>query len=91
MRKSLLIQKLAKYKELQAEKAEIEQQMDSLKAEFIDELKRLGLSKLNVDVYTLTYSEFDASFFNGELFKESHPKLYEKFTSFRPSKRLTVR
>lgn len=91
MRKSMLIQKLARYKELQAEKAEIEKQMESLKSEFIEELKRMGLSELNIDIYKLTYSEFDTTFFDNNLFKEKHPKLYEKFMSSRHSKRLTVR
>lgn len=69
-----------RYKELQAQEAQIKKEKDEIKNILMTEMKDRGLEQLLVDAYKILYSKYETVKFDTQSFKEEHSKMYNRYT-----------
>lgn len=79
MNKRTLQAKIKKYAELSNQIAELTKQKDSLKAELKEYMINQSLDTLTTKEYKIKYSTYERINFNSKIFKEEHPRMYDRY------------
>lgn len=82
--------KARKYAELSAKVAELEKQMDSIKADFQQEMQAAGTESLRVGDFLIRWSRFITYRFDSKAFKADHAGLYEEYARPIESRRFSI-
>lgn len=85
-----LLPSVRKYKKLQQQISQLEEQLEELKSVITAEMARQGMDKLSVDVYTVNWSKVVSSRFDTKKFKLAEPDLYKKYSNTSITRRFTV-
>lgn len=91
MNKSKILDLVKRYKEITVLQNELNEEKDELKELIKKEMKSKSLSKLLLEGYTVTYSEFNVEMFDKQLFKEQHSKMYNQYTYTQTQTKLIVK
>ena len=80
---------------LEKQAKEIKKQQDSMKKEILDAMQKYGVLKIDNEVLKIAFiPEHDAERFDSKTFKEENPDVYDlyaKFSTVKPSIRITVK
>ena len=74
-----VIEKAARYRELQAQAELIKQEQDEIKEFFKSELKDKNLDFLYASEYKICYSKSESIGFDSKTFEAKYPKLFAEF------------
>lgn len=87
----IVIEKAARFKELDAQSKLIKKEMDEIKDFFMNELKDKGLDFLLADVYKICYSKSESLSFNAKDFQEKYKDLYEAYkTKYTETEKIVI-
>lgn len=75
-----LIELAKRYKEIQAQEAQLKKEKDEIKNILMAEMKERGLEQLLLDAYKILYSKYETTKFDTQSFKEEHSKMYNRYT-----------
>lgn len=90
MSEKTLLRKVNKLKELEAQKNELEKQMDEIKNEIKEEMKSRGTEEVAVGDWMVRFKAVLSSRFDSKAFALSHPRLYQKYMIPSQTMRFTV-
>lgn len=80
---------------LEKQAKEIKKQQDSMKKEILDAMQKYGILKIDNELLKIVFiPEHDAERFDSKNFKEENPDVYDlyaKFSTVKPSIRITVK
>ena len=80
---------------LEKQAKEIKKQQDSMKKEILDAMQKYGVLKIDNEFLKIAFiPEHDAERFDSKTFKEENPDVYDlyaKFSTVKPSIRITVK
>lgn len=80
---------------LEKQAKEIKKQQDSMKKDILDAMQKYGVVKLDNEFLKIVFiPEHDAERFDSNTFKEENPDVYDlyvKFSTVKPSIRITVK
>ena len=82
--------RLKKLQALEAQKKELEEQAEALKAEIKADMESKGLDELKTKNFTVRWKEVASNRFDSTSFKKQYNELYKQFTKVSCSKRFTV-
>lgn len=85
-----LVEQILKVKELERQKKELEDQIESVKNILKDEMVVRNKDELSVGGYTLRYKVIESKSFDTKAFKAEFDALYEKFCNVKESSRFTI-
>lgn len=80
MNKRTLQAKIKKYAELSNQIAELTKEKDALTAELKEYMIKESLNTLTTKQYKIKYSSYERIKFNSKIFKEEHPRMYDRYT-----------
>ena len=80
MNKRTLQAKINKYAKLSNEIAELTKEKDSLKAELKEYMLTECLNTISSKQYNIKFSSYERINFNSKIFKEEHPRMYDRYT-----------
>lgn len=78
------------FKEIQAYIKQLEAEAEALKAAMIAEMESKGIDNLQVDVYTVRYTEYESKRLDTTAIKAELPDLAERFTKITKTRRFSV-
>ena len=90
MNKRTLQAKINKYAKLSNQIAELTKQKDALTAELKEYMITESLDTLTTKEYKIKYSTYERINFNSKIFKEEHPRMYDKYIYTTYNDRLTA-
>ena len=97
-----LLEAAKRYKEICTQEAQLKKEKDELKEvlktllkdrlneDLKTAMKDRSLNELILDIYKITYNEFDVERFDTKSFAEDHKKMYEKYLYIQTQERLQV-
>lgn len=85
-----LLEAAKRYKEICTQEAQLKKEKDELKEVLKTAMKDRSLNELLLDIYKITYNEFDVERFDTKSFAEDHKKMYEKYLYIQTQERLQV-
>lgn len=88
--KKQLLEKVRSIKALEAQKKEIESEIDSFKNEIKAYMDKNKTSELNVDIFTVHYTETETERFDSKALKKADEELYKKYLKSVTSKRFSI-
>ena len=90
MNKRTLQAKIKKYAELSNQIADLTKQKDALTAELKEYMITESLDTLTTKQYKIKYSSYERINFNSKIFKEEHPRIYDRYIYTTYTDRLTA-
>lgn len=90
MTERMIVNRVRKLKELEAQKKDIEQQIEKLKAEIKADMEKRNLEEQKVGDYIVRFTTVISNKFDGKTFKADHAKLYKQYVRATESKRFSV-
>lgn len=75
MTERMIVNRVRKLKELEAQQKEIEEQIEALKAEIKADMQRKDLEEQKAGDYTVRFTTVISNRFDGKAFKADHSKL----------------
>lgn len=90
MSKKMMLAKVQKVKELEAQIAQLQAQADELKEALKSAMEQNGTDEMKVDIFTIRYKIVKTSRFDSTAFKATHKELYEQYTKQTESRRFTI-
>lgn len=88
--KKVAAEKLARYEELKAQAAALEEEIKAIEDDFKKELDRRGVEVLEVGEKKVRWTSVLSNRFDSTGFKKSFPDLYKAWTKAVPSRRFSV-
>lgn len=85
-----LLEKVRSIKALEAQKKEIEDEIDGFKDEIKAYMDKNKTSELNVDIFTVHYTETTTERFDSKALKKADEELYNKYLKKSTSKRFSI-
>ena len=85
-----LLEKVRGIKALEAQKKEIEGEIDGLKGEIKDFMTKKNVPELAVDIFTIRYADIASSNFDTTSFRKTHEELYKQYLKTKTSRRFTI-
>ena len=85
-----LLEKVRSIKALEAQKKEIESEIDSFKDDIKAYMDKNKTSELNVDIFTVHYTETETERFDSKALKKADEELYNKYLKKSTSKRFSI-
>lgn len=82
--------RIRKIKELEAQKKEIEAQINSLKDEIRADMTAKQLEEYRTKHFVIRFKEVISRCFDGKAFSSAYPDLYDSYRVVQSSKRLTI-
>lgn len=90
MNKRTLQAKINKYAKLSNQIADLTKQKDALTAELKEYMITESLDTLTTKQYKIKYSSYERINFNSKIFKEEHPRMYDRYIYTTYTDRLTA-
>lgn len=90
MNKRTLQAKINKYAKLSNQIADLTKQKDALTAELKEYMITESLDTLTTKKYKIKYSSYERINFNSKIFKEEHPRMYDRYIYTTYTDRLTA-
>ena len=90
MNKRTLQAKINKYAKLSNQIADLTKQKDALTAELKKYMITESLDTLTTKQYKIKYSSYERIKFNTKIFKEEHPRMYDRYIYTTYTDRLTA-
>lgn len=84
------LEKIKKIKELEKQKKSAEKNIDQLKGELKDYMTKKNVSELEVDVFTVHYTDCSSERFDTDSFKKTHEELYRQYLKTSSTKRFSI-
>lgn len=85
-----LLEKIRSIKALEAQKKEIESEIDGFKNDIKAYMDKNKTSELNVDIFTVHYTETTTERFDSKALKKADEELYKKYLKSVTSKRFSI-
>ncbi len=82
--------KIQKYRELKVFIEQLTAEMDEIKQELINEMEEQQTSKLLIDTFKVSYTDFTSERLDSKAFKAENPELANRYIKVTTSKRFTV-
>ena len=82
--------RIEKVKELERQKAELEKQIDSIKAEIKEEMENNNINELDTGLYIVRFKDVTTNRFDSKAFKIDHIDLYNEYLKAAVSKRFSI-
>lgn len=82
--------RIEKFHELEQQKAELEKQINAVKAEITNELTRKGVDELDTGLYLVRYKDVTTNRFDTRTFKAECAELYSKYLKTNICKRFSI-
>lgn len=82
--------RIEKIKELEKQKAELEKQIDSIKAEIKEEMENENINELDTGLYIIRFKDVTTNRFDSKAFKIDHIDLYNAYLKASVSKRFSI-
>lgn len=90
MNKRTLQAKINKYAKLSNQIADLTKQKEALTAELKEYMITESLDTLTTKQYKIKYSSYERINFNSKIFKEEHPRMYDRYIYTTYTDRLTA-
>ncbi len=90
MTERMIVNRVRKLKELEAQQKEIEEQIEALKAEIKADMQRKDLEEQRAGDYTVRFTTVISNRFDGKAFKADHAKLYDQYMRATESRRFSI-
>ncbi|MDU7706296.1 MAG: hypothetical protein E7J94_03370 [Clostridium sp.] len=90
MTERMIVNRVRKLKELEAQQKEIEEQIEALKAEIKADMQRKDLEEQKAGDYTVRFTTVISNRFDGKAFKADHSKLYDQYMRATESRRFSI-
>ncbi|MEE0202003.1 MAG: hypothetical protein U0I51_15860 [Muricomes sp.] len=90
MTERMIVNRVRKLKELEAQQKEIEEQIEALKAEIKADMQRKNLEEQRAGNYTVRFTTVISNRFDGKAFKADHAKLYDQYMRATESRRFSI-
>ena len=90
MTERVIVNRVRKLKELEAQQKEIEQQIENLKAEIKADMERKNLQEQKAGDFTVRFTTVVSNRFDGKAFKADHSRLYEQYMKSMESRRFSI-
>lgn len=90
MGEKAIMNRLKKLESLEAEKAELEKQIDSLKEELKRDMDQKNLEELKVGSFVIRWKKVLSNRFDSKEFQKDHEKLYKQYLKHSESRRFTI-
>lgn len=85
-----LLEKVRGIKALEAQEKEIKSEIDELKGDIKAFMDKNKTSELNVDIFTVHYTETETERFDSKALREANEELYKKYLKSSKSKRFSI-
>ena len=90
MTERMIVNRVRKLKELEAQQKEIEEQIEALKAEIKVDMQRKDLEEQKAGDYMVRFTTVISNRFDGKAFKADHAKLYDQYMRTTESRRFSI-
>lgn len=90
MTERMIVNRVRKLKELEAQQKEIEEQIEALKAEIKADMQRKDLEEQRAGDYLVRFTTVISNRFDGKAFKADHAKLYDQYMRTTESRRFSI-
>ncbi|MCH1971629.1 hypothetical protein MCI89_04610 [Muricomes sp. OA1] len=90
MTERMIVNRVRKLKELEAQQKEIEEQIEALKAEIKADMQRKDLEEQKAGDYMVRFTTVISNRFDGKAFKADHAKLYDQYMRATESRRFSI-
>ena len=90
MTERMIVNRVRKLKELEAQQKEIEEQIEALKAEIKADMQRKDLEEQKAGDYMVRFTTVISNRFDGKAFKADHAKLYDQYMRTTESRRFSI-
>ena len=90
MTERMIVNRVRKLKELEAQQKKIEEQIDALKAEIKADMQRKDLEEQKAGDYMVRFTTVISNRFDGKAFKADHAKLYDQYMRTTESRRFSI-
>lgn len=90
MTERMIVNRVRKLKELEAQQKEIEEQIEALKAEIKADMQRKDFEEQKAGDYTVRFTTVISNRFDGKAFKADHSKLYDQYMRATESRRFSI-
>ncbi|CUO05428.1 hypothetical protein EAI89_05485 [Eubacterium sp. am_0171] len=90
MTERMIVNRVRKLKELEAQQKEIEEQIEALKAEIKADMQRKDLEEQKAGDYMVRFTTVISNRFDGKAFKADHAKLYDQYIRTTESRRFSI-
>lgn len=90
MTERMIVNRVRKLKELEAQQKEIEEQIEALKAEIKADMQRKELEEQRAGDYMVRFTTVISNRFDGKAFKADHAKLYDQYMRTTESRRFSI-
>lgn len=90
MTERMLENRIRKLQALEAEKKQIEKQIEDVKAEIKADMNNKGLEERRTGEHVIRFVTIVSNRFDSKAFKERHEKLYKEYMTATESRRFTI-
>ena len=90
MTERMIVNRVRKLKELEAQQKKIEEQIEALKAEIKADMQRKDLEEQKAGDYMVRFTTVISNRFDGKAFKADHAKLYDQYMRTTESRRFSI-
>lgn len=90
MSERMIVNRVRKLKELEAQQKEIEQQIEELKAVIKADMEKKNLEEQKTEDYMIRFTKVICNKFDSKIFKEDHSKLYVQYMRTMESRRFSI-
>lgn len=90
MTERMIVNRVRKLKELEAQQKEIEQQIAELKKEIKSDMEKKNLEEQKAGDFIIRFTKVISSKFDSKTFKADHSKLYGQYMRTMESRRFSV-
>ena len=90
MTERMIVKRVRKLKELEAQQKKIEEQIEALKAEIKADMQRKDLEEQKAGDYMVRFTTVISNRFDGKAFKADHAKLYDQYMRTTESRRFSI-
>ena len=90
MTERMIVNRVRKLKELEAQQKEIEEQIEALKAEIKADMQRKDLEEQKAGDYMVRFTTVISNRFDGKAFKADQAKLYDQYIRTTESRRFSI-
>ena len=90
MTERMIVNRVKKLKELEAQQKKIEEQIEALKAEIKADMQRKDLEEQKAGDYMVRFTTVISNRFDGKAFKADHAKLYDQYMRTTESRRFSI-
>ena len=90
MTERMIVNRVRKLKELEAQQKKIEEQIEALKAEIKADMQRKDLEEQKAGDYMVRFTTVISNRVDGKAFKADHAKLYDQYMRTTESRRFSI-